>query len=444
MSPSEIPIPFIDRLLAPLGARSLVRLRPGMGWMLIDAMPAVLWMQITGASTLDGYYLVQLLKHYGANDRVLPMLPLMAFFGTIIGAVAVFWQHDRSPKHGCLRMVWPGRSLFLGTVLWPPLAWAFGWGAGGVLVGVLCCFFFSQVLQVSGGAHWIVWTQSLLPPSLVGRFHDWRSIAAFLFTAAAMQIVSWTYPGQHDPIAERNWLMIVYGCATLMGLLGAFCLQCGPTNSSLVNPGLRPPLLKALTHQPGIRRLLGWSAANGAVTAVGMVYLPRWLDNCGVHPGRMAHSQSLAFIPAWLISVFLVGWWWNRIGGARSLFVVHGLLFIADASYLLLSPANATWLLLPVLALTGLGRGALSVGAIARMQELFPGGDPRVPAVATGLGGIGGALAAVTMIAVFPALENLRLIHPALPVVPWLFLAGAVIIRLLAFPLILPPRRQTI
>jgi hypothetical protein len=442
MSQSSASIPLIDRFLARLGARSLVRIRPGMGWLLLDAIPAVLWMQITGAQSLDGYYLVQLLRHYGADDRLLPLLPLMGFLGTAIGAGTVFFQHDRDPKHGCLRMVWPGRSIFLGTVLWPPLAWALGLGTGSVLAGVLCFFFFSQVLQISGGAYWIVWTQGFLPPSLVGRFHAWRSIAAFLVTAAALQLVSWTYPGRNDPSFERNWLMIVYGCATLVGLLGAYCLQRAPANPPPATSVSRPPLLKALTHQPGIRRLLGWSAVNAAVTAVSMAYLPRWLDSCGLHPDRMALGQSLALIPALLISVLLVGWSWNRIGGARGLLMIYGLLVATDASYLLLSPTNAGWLLFPVLALAGLGRGAMSVGGLSRMQELFPGGDPRVPAVAMGLGGMGGALAALAMMAVFPAFENLRQIHPSLPAVPWLFLAGGLAIRLLALPLVLPPRKK--
>jgi hypothetical protein len=434
--------PLIDRLLAPLGARSLVAVRPGMGWLLLEIVPAVVWMQITGAQSLEGYYLVQLMKHYGAPDGILPLLPLVGCMGSAVGALAVFLQRTRDPKRGCMQMTWPGRSIFLGTVLWPPLAWAMGLGTTAVLVGVLGCFFACQVLQIASAAQWVAWTQTILPREATGRFHAWRCIAAFLCTAAAMQLIAWTYPGAADPLAERNWLMLVYGCATVIGILGAWPLQLAPDMPPTTGPPPpRTPLLHALTHQPGIRRLLGWSAMNAACFAIAMAYLPRWLDSCGIAPGRMALGQSFAFMPAMLVGVLLAGWCWNRLGGARGLLLVHVLMVTAEGSYLLLSPANAGWLLFPALALAGFGRGVLSVGVITRMQELFPGGDPRVPAVAMGVGGLAGAGTAVGLLFAFPHLTALRELHPALPVVPWLLLSGAVALRIVATPLALPPRR---
>ncbi|MBA3845734.1 MAG: hypothetical protein H0X45_03690, partial [Planctomycetes bacterium] len=91
---------LVDRAVARLGAAPLVAARPGIGWLLVEVAPALLWVQVAGAVTLDSFYLVSWLRLSGAGDRQLAWLPLIGCAAVVLAPAVAWWReraHDRAP-----------------------------------------------------------------------------------------------------------------------------------------------------------------------------------------------------------------------------------------------------------------------------------------------------------------------------------------------------------
>ena len=163
---------FVDRLCASLGARQVVALSPGMGWFLVEVIPAVIWLNITGIMSFEVFYLVAFLGLLGADTGTLAWVPFSGYAGMLIGILLTLRRHG-DPKGDCLRLGWWARLASWGLVLWPLAIWGTGKLLGMsppswlLVTGVLVAFGVGCGASYASLPGWAMWSQLLraLPSS---------------------------------------------------------------------------------------------------------------------------------------------------------------------------------------------------------------------------------------------------------------------------------------
>jgi hypothetical protein len=446
---SHIVPPLIDRLLAPLGARALVADRPRMGWLLTEIAPAMLWTSLTGALWLDGYNLVLYLTLLGAGVADLAWLPLVNYAGIALHVLIVALRPPRGhAKATCVAYTAAGRAAWLGTILWPLLAWRLGLGTGWVLGGVFASILITAMVHNVGIAGFMTWTQAVVPPEQRGRFYMWRNLFGFGAVNLALQGVALAWPVAADPHATADpaqlpWLMGLMAAATLLVLAGTLPLAWGPDmpEREAAAPPSRP-LAEALRGQHAFHRLVAMGACNTAAQACVLPYLPRLLQHVGLDGRRYAALQGDLLIPLLLAGTVVAGMLLRRIGGARLIGLMLAVSVLGESLFLLLDADNVAWLAPCCLAAAGLGRGLASIAWIGRVQELAPAHDTRFPMVHIAANGMAGMLLGGTLMAVVPWLEALHARGTLAPEPVWLVVAAGVALRLATLVLALWPRSR--
>ena len=442
--------PFIDRLVAPLGARKLVAGRPGMGWLLVEVAPAQLWCSLTGAFALDGYNLVLYLTLLGAAVSDLAWLPMVNYAGIALHiAIVALWPPRGDAKRTCIAYTFVARFLWLGTIGWPLLAWWLGLGTSAVLAGVFISIFLTAMIGNVGIAAFTTWTAAVVPSEQRGRFLMWRSLGAFGLVNVALQLVTWAWPTSLPGVtvnpAELPWLMGLMAGVTGLVILSTFGLLWSPAMPARAqNAVAHPPLRIALTGQREFARLVAMGALNTAAFACVLPFLPRLLQHVGLDGKHYALWQGNAQLPLMLAGVVIAGIALRRLGGTRLIVWMAVVSLAGDALMLLVAPSNLVWLVPVALGVVGLGRGLASIAWMARLFELVPAHDTRFPMLYIAVSGLAGMVTGALLMAVLPWLEARHAIDAMTTDPVWVAVAAGVILRfgvllVAAWPLV---RRQ--
>ncbi|TVR11824.1 MAG: hypothetical protein EA401_10235 [Planctomycetota bacterium] len=444
---------LIDRMVAPLGARRLVEGRRGMGWLLTEMTPVVMWTGVTGAMGLESVLLVSYLGLLGASDQMLALLPMLGFGGMLLALALIHLQQGltmANAQRHTFRSALLGRSLWLGIVLWPLLALSLDWPQWTVWGGVLLCITVSQTVLWAGVSSFAMWTQSVVPLRLRGQFYSWRNTVSFVVLAATMSVVALLLPegGQgSDPEATLRILMWLFAGTTVVAVLASWPLAWSPpapphTVEQIQGPRL--PLRQLLREHPALRRFLLYGFLNAASTAIFMTYMARYLFAIGIGEDVVTLWQGLLQMPFMLAGIWIAGWLLPWFGGARLLGWAQAVVMVVQAGFLFLGPEAFPWLLPLLLALWGFSRSAQRLLGFGRLQEVIASGDPRQPSLYFAMMGLGAVLGSLLVMLIIPWLEAARvdgsLAHP----VSWYIMFGAIIVGTLATIVVLwrqPPHQ---
>lgn len=441
----------IDRIVAPFGAGRLVKGRRGMGWLLTEIAPAQLWSSLTGALWLDGYNLVLFLTLLGASVADLAWLPVVNYAGIALHvALVALWPITGDAKRVCVINTVIARTMWLGVVVWPLLAWWLGLGTGAVLAGVFVAIFLTAMFGNVGVAAFMTYTAAVVPREERGRFYMWRNLFAFGAVNLALQVVAWAWPlspaaGTTGQAAntELPWLMGLFVLAVVLVQIGTLMLALGPAMPPRQDDHLpRPPLRQAMRAVPEFRRFVVMGALNTAAFACLLPYVPRLLQHLGMDGKRFALLQGNVQLPLMLLGIVIAGVLLRRIGGASLMRWMLVASLLGDTLVLLLSPTNLAWLALVCLGLMGLGRGLASIAWIGRVQELAPNHDTRFPMVHIAANGAAGVLAGLMLMLAMPWLDARHVADPSLVDPAWAAVCAGVLIRLVSVGLALWPVRR--
>ncbi|MBA3698653.1 MAG: hypothetical protein H0W78_07355 [Planctomycetes bacterium] len=421
-----------------------------MGWLLTEVAPAQLWSSLTGALWLDGYNLVLFLTLLGATVGDLAWLPVVNYAGIALHvAVVALWPITGDAKRVCVVNTIIARSMWLGVVVWPLIAWWLGLGTGAVLAGVFVAIFLTAMFGNVGVAAFMTYTAAVVPREERGRFFMWRNLFAFGAVNLALQVVAWAWPvpGEGSSTAGINaelwWLMGLFAVAVVVVQLGTLMLAWGPAMPPRHDDHLpRPPLRDALRAVPEFRRFMVIGALNTAAFACLLPYVPRLLNHLGMDGKHFALLQGNVQLPLMLLGIVIAGIALRRIGGASLLRWMLVVSFIGDAVVLLLTSANLGWLALVCLGLMGLGRGLASIAWIGRVQELAPNHDTRFPMIHIAANGAAGVVAGLGLMLVMPWLDARHVADPLLIDPAWAAVCAGVFIRLVSVALALWPVRR--
>jgi hypothetical protein len=451
-APTSRPAPLIDRLVAPFGARRLVAGRPGMGWLLTEVSPAQLWCALTGALWLDGYNFVLYLTLLGASVADLAWLPLVNYGGFALSVLVLALRPPRADaKAICVSYTFIARSLWLGVVAWPLVAWWLGLGTGAVLTGVFVAVFLTALFGNVGVAAFMTWTAAVVPREERGRFFMWRNLSAFAVLTATLHGVAWLWPVSDNSLANNStanhselyWLMGLFTMATVMVIGSTFPLKWSPAmpeRDALATP--HRPLWETIRTVPGFRRLLAMGGLNTAAMACLLPYLPRLLHQLGMEGQQYAVLQGNVQVPMMLAGIMIAGIALRLVGGS---WLMRGTLFITvigDGLFLFLTTTNLPWLALLCLGCVGFGRGLASIAWIGRIQELAPAHDTRFPILHLGINGIAGTAAGVVLMATVPWLEQHHFNHPESVDPLWIIAACGVALRTASWSIGLFPNQR--
>lgn len=416
--------PRIDRVLAPLGAARILRGQAGLGWMLIEVIPVIVWARLTGAFNYEGgYYLTAWLGLLGAGPEAVAWLPLLFFAGTALSAVLVIARRDRygrlqDPRRTCLRDCWLGRGCWLLALCWPPLATRFGLAAWAGLAGALLMIALGQVLLLASASAWTSWTQGIVAPEQRRPFFAWRNLASMSATAATLACLGLWWPDESASLAvQANWYQRLFIILTLICLCSTLILHLAPRlppDRTTASDSRAVPMRQALY---GHRRffLFGlWHACHLAATALALTWLRPVVLATGADDAVYVHLDGWMRTPALLLGILVAGWGLRRLGTGRLLVGANLLLVTGLIAIIGLGEGNWRWLLPLAMICDGAGRGLLSVLAISMVQSLIPGRDARFPALYMGLGGLGGVIAATGQLLWGDRVDPQRMIHLAL------------------------------
>lgn len=436
----------IDRFCARLGAGTVVRERPGIGWMLVEVIPVLVWTRITGAFNLEGaYYLVAWLLLLGAREQDLAWLPLLFYGGTALHVVLILRRRDRDgrlaePRRTSIIDSALGRLLWLAAVLWPVAALWLELDRLWVVGGTLGLIFASQCVLLAGASAWATWIRAIVPERRRGPFFAWRNIASFIaaqltllaLTASAL----WPDADASDAV-RRDFYTILFAVVTVLALASTLMLARAPriADEQALRRRRVLPLRAAIRGRPVLWRFAGWNAANFAANACSLTFLYPLLRQAGVADQQFAVWDAWVRLPSLLLGILAAGALLHRLGGGR-LILATNLMLSAALAGLCLVDAAGLWLVPVALALDGLGRGSLSVSMLGRLHELIPHGDARFPALVQGVGGIGGVLAATAQMSLLPWLET------GDAGAAWWMVAAALTLRLLTTPLLFGIRTE--
>ncbi len=419
-----------------------------MGWLLTEVAPAQLWTSLTGALTLDGYNLVLYLTLLGAKLSDLAWLPLVNYAGIALHVLIVALRPPRGDaKATCIAYTFLARSLWLGTLLWPLLAWWLGLGNGAVLAGVFTAIFATAMFGNVGVAAFMTWTAAVVPTELRGRFFMWRNLGAFGLVNLALQVVAWSWPvsptgAVADP-AVLPWLMGLMAAVTVFVTLSTFPLSWSPPMPARAgHEPPHPPLRAALAGRGDFKRLVLMGGLNTAAMACVLPYLPRLLQNLGMDGKHYALLQGNVQIPLMLAGIVLAGLALRRFGASGLMLAMALATLAGDAAMLLLTSDNLTWLTAVALAITGLARGLASMAWFARVIELAPAHDTRFPMLHIAANGGAGMLAGAALMAVVPCLEAQHVSGVLAQDPVWVAVAAGVVLRVGVLALVLWPSQE--
>jgi len=437
---------LVDRVVSRLGARAVVAGRPGLGYLLIEVVPCVVWMQITGALSQDFFYFITFLTLLGADNRVLEGLLLVTTAGGVAQGALVLSRPPTDPKWICVRDTLIGRILWLGTVLWPLALWwlwpadvASPWRPWALYGGVLGIVFAATATHNAGGSAFVIWTQALVPRELRGRFYAWRNLAGFLATAVTLLAVNLVVPrAQAGDPAQLPWLGGLLLTVTVLCIASSWWLAQVPAPTAAV-PRAHAPLWPLVRANHPYLRLVAYAMLNSAAVAASAAFQPKLWQDAGADVDLMAHWQALAQYPAMFAGAVAAGWLLPRLHGRVLLLGGHALLITSEIGLLALAghPSTLPWLMPIVLVGAGLARATVAVAAISRLQEIAPPGDVRFPAIYTAL------FSLVAMVMATVVIGDLGWLETAWGKarVPWILVASGVVLRVLALlPLAWPDR----
>lgn len=412
-----------------------------MGWLLTEMAPVVVWTGITGAMGLESVLLISYLGLLGCDDQMLALLPMLGFGGMLVALAIIHLQQgltmETAQRH-CFRSALWGRILWMGTILWPLVAWFFQAPDWVVWGGVLAVIALSQTVLWVGVSSFAMWTQSVVPLRLRGQFYTWRNTASFIILALTMSLTSLLMPsgGQaSDPEGTLRVLMWLFGITTVFSVLAAWPLAWSPpapAHARAQGGGPRKPLLTVLRGHPALRRFLAFGTLNAASNAIFLTYMARYLFDLAIGEDAVALWQGIMQMPFMLVGIWLAGWLLPRLGGARMLGLAQVGLMAVQACFLALTVENQVWLLPLLFAGWGLTRSAQRLISFGRLQEVVSAGDPRQPSLYFGLMGLGSICGAAAVMLAVPYLEAARglgnLQHP----VSWYIMASAIVLGILA------------
>lgn len=429
--------PLVDRIVAPLGARRMVAARPGLGWMLIEFFPVLVWSTITGGIGMEGlFYLTGFLLVLGANAEELSWLMVLHGGAIALQASVMLAAGTRlgmgDPRRFCVRATWIGRSFWWAALAWPFVALALDCSRGVVLGGVAIGIFLGQFFHFFGVSAWATWTQDLVPKSERGPFMAWRYLSGFIAVALANWLISrwWpaTAPGQQAPVAAYGWLFLL---VSIPCLISTFWLAAAPSASAATQAAAehRLPLRRAIRGKGAFWRFAIWNAVHAIALGTANTHLPQLQRAAAVDEKLFAAIETWARIPLTVLAVLAGSWLLRRCGSRTLLLATSAALCLGLVAHLQLDPGNRSWLFPLASALQGIGVGLVSIVWVVRLYEVTPRGDVRFPAMLLGSGAC--ALAMVSLLVT--QLDGAW-------VSSWWLVAGALGLRLITLPLLLDKR----
>ncbi len=429
-----------DRLLTATGAGALVRSHPRMKWLLLEPLPFLLWVHLTGGFGQITPYFVSYLGLIGARERDLFWLLLVFHGGMAVQSLWVVTHGSRSrprrdPKSFCLRCTWAGRATWFLVLLWPLLGWQLGLSSGWILGGVLLAVFLAQVLQMAGASAWVSWTREVVPEALRGRFFAWRMIAGFILAAVFMQVLRRLWPGGSGVTSGPLWwLMTIFAITALLGLLSTLILAIAPDMDADHRERSRilPPLRQQWRNRRSFWYYSAWNLIHVGSYVMITLYLKPYLSALGISDADYASYDAWIRSPCLILGEACAGWALPRMPSRHLATLFHCCLLGGYALLLSARHHPQAMVLAPAFALESFGLGMGVVVLIGHLYRLTPALDFRFPALFFGLGACGSLVAAAVLACLPRQLDG----DFGLDMIWWL-MAIAVIIRLLATPLVM-------
>jgi len=416
-----------------------------MGWMLIEVIPVVIWIRLTGAFNLDGgYYLVTYLGLLGADDNDLAWLPLLFFGGTLLHVLLLVTGRDRQgrmpePRRRAIRDTLIGRSLWFGIVLWPLVAWYAGLSHRWLLGGVLVAIFLGQALIFTGVSAWTTWTQGILAPERRGAFFAWRHLASLVVLQLTLAILASYWPDEQASGEDQlQWYLWLFAGVHVLSLLAVWPLALAPRlpDEAATRERVVLPVRRSLGGRASFWRYAAWNGFGMASVACTLTYLKPLLAAADIADRSYATWEAWARVPGTAIGILLTGLLLRRWGSVPLLLASNVLLALGLVGFLALRWTGESPVLPLAMGLDGFGRGMMSVLVISRLHELMPQRDARFPAFFLGLGGIGGMLAAGGQMWLVPRLGDTALGSA------WWLVAIGLTLRLCSLPLLRDARER--
>ncbi|MBA3708958.1 MAG: hypothetical protein H0W83_09095 [Planctomycetes bacterium] len=429
---------IVDRLVAACGGRRLAAGRPGIGWLVVEVVPAAIWSSITGAMSMEFYYFVAFLTLLGADNATLAWLPLMVFAGGVFQAALILRRPPRDARRHSIAHTITARCCWMLTVLWPLAALWLGLASHWIFIGVFAAVFATHLINSAAITTFITWTQAAVPAEHRGTFFAMRNLLSFAAVAMILYTLSWILPKGTSAVDPQQLprLMWLLGGATLVGILGVIPLLRTPALPIASTPISYPPLVPHLRGNGRLVRLIIFMMLVMVAMAASTTYQPKLFIQAGVEPSMMAAWQGKGMYPGMIAGILAAGWCMPRIGGARAVLVAHLLVMGSEAAMLGLAPDRITWMLPMVLTVSGVAKGAWSVAYISCLHEVMPRGDPRFLAVLHAAASFAGMVMALTLSQAVPMIEGWLSAHPGAPSLAWCMVGLGVAVRMLSTPLL--------
>lgn len=402
---------FIDRFVSLLGARRLAEQQVGIGYLLLEVIPAMVWGFICGAMAYEGYYLIKFMRLVGATDIQISLLPLLYFSAF---ALQYFFlrssdaQQSQNSKALCIKECIYGRGIWLLIPLWPAIVHLCGWSHQLSIYGILLFFFCAHIRMFIGLTYFITWTQSVISNTDRGFFLAWRSISVSLTLILCISVVNYLWPQNISEEGIFWWYIGLFTIITICCLLSTLLLHWSPDMQDREEVHLSSTLSTStvLQQHPQLKSIIYWSALNGAASCFLLTWLPEHMDNLHIDEKIISQWQYMSEIPMKIVGFIAAVFLLHRIGGIYTLCIGLSLWPVLIVMYLNMHSDNL-WYLLPIcMGLFGLSRAVSQIAGITSLQNLAPRHDIRIPALNFFAVGIGGLCASLLMIASVHTLRN--------------------------------------
>ena len=392
---------FIDRLVSNLGARRLVDRYPGIGYLLTEVIPVIIWGFFCGAMSYDNYYLIRFLQLLGASDTQIAILPILYFSAFSLQYVFMHrgsQEKSANAKAIAVRTSLLGRALWLLIPLWAIIYHLCQWSGDLAIYVILAIYFIAHIQLFFSLNYFVTWTQSLVQQSDRSAVFAFRYFGMYITLGVTAYLVSSFWPEQGETEKQFWYFIGIFGISTVICLASTWMLAAAPDMpaiSAAEKTTAHQPVLSILRQRPRLLALICFSACNGAALCCFITWLPNYLSEHGIFEKTVSFWQSCAYFPCVLlgfaISVRLIA----TISSVWTLILSLFLWPSAVILFLNINPDNAVWLLPTAFALYGISKALLQIGGFTALHDLSPHNDVRLPALnfcAVGLGGLSASL----------------------------------------------------
>lgn len=392
---------FIDRLVSCVGARRLVDRYPGIGYLLTEVIPVIIWGFFCGAMSYDNYYLIRFLQLLGASDTQIAILPILYFSAFSLQYIFMHrgsQENSANAKAIAVRTSFIGRSLWLGIPIWAVTCHYCQWSSDVAIYVILGIYFLAHIQLFFSLNYFVTWTQALVQQNDRSAVFAFRYFGMYITLGIIAYVVSSFWPEQ-DETEKQFWYFIgIFGSSTLICLASTWMLAAAP-DMPVVHETQRnapkQPIRSILQERPRLRALICFSACNGAALCCFITWLPNYLSDQGIFEKTVSFWQSCAYFPCVLIGFALSVRLIPLISSIWTLIISLGIWPLSICLFLNINHHNALWLLPLAFALFGLSKALLQIGGFTSLHDLSPQNDVRVPALnfcALGLGGLSASI----------------------------------------------------